>query len=178
MLKKILLAVLGVVVAILGYAWFRSPDMAISRELLIAASAETIFPFINDSQKANGWMPWTESDPGVKMVYSGPSAGVGSKSSWDSQGQMGTGEAVVIESIPNQSVKTQLTYTKPMAMSQLAEVSLSSQGDGTLVRWSVSGKMGFFFRLMGVFVNCDKMIGAEFEKGLANLKKQVESLPH
>ena len=120
-------------------------------------------------------MPWNESDPGFVMSFSGPEEGVGSKSSWDSKGQMGTGEALVVESIANQSVKTKLTYTKPFQMQQLAEISLSPTDSGTKVRWSVSGDKGFFFRLMGVFFNCDSMIGGEFEKGLSKLKKQAEA---
>lgn len=109
------------------------------------------------------------------MIYSGPPEGVGSKSNWDSNGQMVTGEAEVIESIPNQVVKTKLTYTRPMEMSQMAEVSLTPSADGqTLVKWSVSGKNTFIGRLMCVFINMDKMVGAQFEKGLTNLKKLVE----
>ena len=109
------------------------------------------------------------------MNYSGPEGGLHSKSSWDSKGRMGTGEALVVESIANQAVKTQLTYTRPFQMSQLAEISLSPVSGGTKVRWSVSGRSGFFFRLIGIFMDCDKMIGGEFEKGLLKLKTQVES---
>ena len=79
------------------------------------------------------------------------------------------------ESISNQSVKTQLTYTKPMAMSQLAEVSLTPVDGGTKVKWSVDGHNGFLFRLMGVIMNMDKSVGSEFEKGLAKLKIAAET---
>lgn len=88
---------------------------------------------------------------------------------------MGTGQAVVTESILNKSVVTQLTYTKPMVMTQLAEISLEPTAGDTRVKWSVDGHNGFFFRLMGIFINMDKMIGGEFEKGLAKLKVLVES---
>ncbi len=148
--------------------------MLISRELIIKAPADKIFPYINNSMKANQWMPWQETDPDVKMVFSGPEEGVGSKSSWNSEGQMGTGEALVVDSIPNQSVKTQLTYTRPMNMSQMAEVALIPQPDGTLVRWSVSGKSNFVCRLFGVFMNMEKMVGDQFDKGLQKLKTLTE----
>ena len=87
------------------------------------------------------------------MQYSGPEEGVGSKSSWDSKGKMGTGNAVVVESILNTSVKTQLTYSKPMEKSQLAEISLTPVPGGTKVKWSVDGHNAFVFRLMGALMN-------------------------
>ena len=175
MLKKsciILVALLG---AFLVYVALRPSEMRVSREIVAQATPEVIFPHINNSEKANAWMPWKDSDPEVKMSYSGPAEGVGSKSSWDSKGQMGTGEALVIESVANQVVKTQLTYTKPFQMSQLAEISLTPVDGGTKIKWSVSGHVGYFFRLLGVFMDCDKMVGNEFEKGLLNLKNRVET---
>lgn len=174
MLKPLLSLVLIAVAGLLLYAGFQSPEMHISREVTIKASPDAIFPYINNSKKANDWMPWKEQDPNLKMVFSGPEEGVGSKSSWNSTGQMGVGEALVVESVPNQVVKTQLTYTKPMEMSQLAEVSLTPAPDGTTVRWSVTGKNTFVGRLMCVFMNMDKMVGGEFEKGLNQLKAIVE----
>ncbi len=175
MFKKIGIGIALILGALALYAATKSPDMFVARDIVINASPEAIFPHINNSKKANDWMPWRESDPNVVMNYSGPEEGVGSKSSWDSNGQMGTGEALVIESIPNRSTKTQLTYTRPFHMSQIAEISLTPVPEGTKVTWSVSGQQNFLFRFFGIFMNCDKMIGGEFEKGLANLKKTVES---
>lgn len=166
--------------AIAGFLLFvaiQPADYTISREIVIAAPAEKIFPHINNSEKANAWMPWAEEDPNVKMNYSGPAEGVGSISSWDSPGKMGTGNAEVVESVQNQVVKTKLTYTKPMEMTQLAEISLSpTASGGTNVRWSVSGKNSFVGRIFCIFMNMDKLVGGMFEKGLARLKTSVENL--
>ncbi len=175
MFKKILITLVIAIGIFAIYVATRPSEMLIAREIVIKASPEVIFPYLNNSQKANGWMPWKDSDPGVVMNYAGPEEGVGSRSSWESEGQMGTGEALVVESVANHSVKTQLTYTKPFQMLQLAEISLAPVSGGTKVRWSVSGHNNFFFKLMGVFMNCDKMVGGEFEKGLLKLKAQVES---
>lgn len=168
---------IGLGVAIGGlclYVALQPPEFSIARELTINASAEALFPYINNSKKSYEWMPWREADPDAQMNYSGPEEGVGAKTTWDSNGQMGTGEALVVESIPNLSVKTQLTYTRPMNMSQMAEVSLTPTANGTVVRWSVSGHNTFLGRLMCVFLSMDKMVGGQFEKGLANLKALVE----
>jgi hypothetical protein len=174
MLKKILVALSLITAGLCIYAAVKPAHMSVSREVVLNASAETIFPYINNAQKADDWMPWKDSDPTVQMTYAGPAEGVGSKSTWDSKGDMGTGEALVTESIPNQTVKTQLTYTKPFQMTQMAEIALTPTEGGTKVRWTVSGQNPFFFRLMRIFINCDTMIGKEFEKGLAKLKSKVE----
>lgn len=175
MKTKILIGLVAVIGGFLIYVSTKSGEMFIARETVISAPAEVLFPHINNSKKADGWMPWVDSDPEVKMSYSGPEEGVGSKASWNSNGSMGTGEALVVESIANQAVKTQLNYTKPFQMSQLAEISLTPAPGGTKVRWTVSGQNNFFFRLIGVFMDCDKMIGGEFEKGLLKLKNRIES---
>jgi uncharacterized protein YndB with AHSA1/START domain len=175
MITKILI-VLGIVIAgLLIYAAAKPSGMFISRELLVKASPQVIFPFLNNSRKANEWMPWAEIDPKVTMSYAGPEEGVGSVSSWESTGQMGVGKAEVVESVANQRVKTRLTYTKPMAMSQLAEFSLNPTPEGTVVRWSVSGNTPFVGRLFCIFMSMDKMVGGQFDKGLTELKDKVES---
>jgi len=174
MLKKILGGMAVVILGIVAYAALQSADYQVSREIVVKASPEAVFPYINSSKKSNEWMPWAASDPEMKMTHSGPEEGVGSKSNWESKGKMGTGEAEIVESQPNQSVKTKLTYLKPMEMSQIAEVSLTPSAEGTLVRWSVAGRNDLIGRVVCLFMNMDKMVGGEFEKGLANLKRMVE----
>jgi hypothetical protein len=173
MFKKISIGIGIVITGILTLAALKSGEMHVSRELVIAATPEVLFPYINNSQKSYEWMPWAEGDSGIKINFSGPSEGVGSQSSWNGK-KMGVGSSEVVESVANQIVKTKLVYTKPFEMSQLAELSLTPATNGTLVKWSISGQNSFFFRLMGLFMNCDKMIGGEFEKGLNKLKSLTE----
>ena len=175
MIRKSLVALLVAMGVLSVYVALQPSKFVIARELKMNAAPDQIFPFINSSRKANEWMPWKDSDPSVQMSYSGPDEGVGSISTWEGNGQMGTGKAEVIESIAGKSVKTQLTYTKPMEMSQLAEISLAALPDGTLVRWSVTGENNFLGRFFCLFMNMDKMVGGEFEKGLAKLKGMVEA---
>jgi hypothetical protein len=123
------------------------------------------------------WMPWKETDPKVQMTYSGPEEGVGSISSWESPGQMGTGKAEVVGVVANQSVKTKITYTKPMQMSQDSEFVLTPVGETTQMTWKVSGKQPFIGRLMCTltFMNMDQYVGGMFEKGLNKLKTLAET---
>lgn len=177
MIKKILIG-LGLVLAVfVVIAALKPEDYVIERSVTINAKAEIIFPFIVSTKKTDQWMPWRETDPQVQMTFSGPDEGVGSTSSWDSPGQLGTGKAEVVGAIANQLVKTKITYTKPMVMSQDSEFILTPTGENTQMTWKVSGKQPFFARLMCtlMFMNMDKYVGGMFEKGLNKLKAMVEA---
>ncbi len=174
MRKKIGLGFLALVLAFLGYVAVQPEDYVVSRTITIDAPAEKIFPYLNNTELGEKWGPWTEVDPGAKMVRTGPAEGVGAKSSWDSTGQLGTGSATIVDSVPNERVGIRLEYTKPMNMNQYAEYLLQSDGRTSHVTWKVSGKNGFPGRVMCVFMNMDKMVGGMFEKGLSNLKTLAE----
>lgn len=163
-----------IVGGILIVAAMKPSQSNISRELVINAPPEVLFPYINNAKKSYEWMPWAEGDPGIEIKFSGPEEGVGSASSWVGK-EMGVGTSEVIESIPNQNVKTRLIYTKPHEMNQLAEMSLTPTSGGTLVKWSVNGHNGFMFRIVCIFMDIDKMVGDQFLKGLNKLKTLVEN---
>lgn len=172
-----ILAGLGLIFAVfVTIAALKPSEYLIKRDVMINAKPESIFPLLISMKNADTWMPWKESDPQVQNTYSGPEEGMGSISSWDSPGQMGTGKAEVVGVIPNQSVKTKITYTKPMEMNQDSEFILTPTGEGTQMTWIVTGNQPFFARLMCtfMFMNMDKYVGGMFEKGLNKLKLIVE----
>lgn len=177
MAKKIA-ALLGTILSIFVLVTaLKSEDYLIKREILIKGMPENIFPNLANTRMADKWMPWRETDPEVKMTYEGPEEGVGSISKWESSGQMGTGMAEVIAVSVNQSVKTKITYTKPMEMSQESDFELIPEGENTRMIWKVSGKQPFIPRLICTmtFMNMDKYVGGMFEKGLNNLKAIIEA---
>lgn len=177
--KKMGLVVLVLLAVVVLYAALKSPHYGVSREIVIEAPPQKIFPLVSSARACDEWMPWKQNDPGAVMNYSGPETGVGSKSTWDSKGEMGTGSAEVIESIPDRKVATRITFTKPMEMWQISEITLTPASAGamasTAVRWSVSGENSFIGRLMCIFVNMEKVVGPMFEKGLNNLKAKAEA---
>lgn len=173
---KIVGAVLLVAVGVVLVAAALKPsEYLVARELEILAKPSAVFPHLNDCKKTDGWMPWAEMDPAMKMTYEGPKQGVGAISKWDSTGGMGTGRAEVIESVPNQKVRTKITYEKPMKMEQVSEMTLTPTAKGTKVRWQVTGNNSYLGRVMCLFTDMDKMVGGMFEKGLGKLKATVES---
>ncbi len=174
MVKKIAAGLGGVLLLLIVYAALKSPDYKVMREITINAPAQKIFPYLNNSKMAEKWGPWLETDPGAKMVYSGPDAGVGSRTSWDSKGQLGTGSATITESVPNERVLIRLEYTKPMEMIQDSVYAIRPIGNQSIVSWSVTGKNSFMGRFMCMFFDMDKMVGSMFEKGLKNLKGLME----
>ena len=173
MLKKILLAVLVVVLLFLGYVAMQPGHYQLSREIKINASADKIFPYLNNSKLMQTWGPWHDMDPTVEMTMSGPSEGVGACTSWTSKGRMGVGKATITESAPNDHVTTLIEYTTPK-MVQTSSMTLRVDGNGTIATWTVQGEKNFISKIMCTFVSMDKMVGPMFEKGLSNLKSQVE----
>lgn len=176
MLKKILFGIGIVVAAVMLLLALQPAKYEVKRQITINAPAEKIFPFLNSSMKSQEWMPWKDGDSQMRLEFTGPDSGVGSSAKWDSPGSMGSGESVIIESVNNSKVVTELNYLKPIAMSQIAVMSLSPANNNmTTVTWSVSGRNSVMSRAMSVFRVMDSMIGKEFEKGLARLKSSVEA---
>jgi len=177
MLKKIALGVVALIVVIVGYAAIQPAEYEISRETTINAPAAKVFPYLNNSKLADQWGPWKEVDPAAKMGFSGPDAGVGSKTSWESDKQLGTGSATIVESVENERVGIQIEYTKPMPMTQDSLYLVKANGNQSVVTWKVTGRNNVVGRVMCLFMNMDKTVGGMFEKGLSNLKTLVESAP-
>lgn len=150
-------------------------EFTVSRQIKINAPAEEIFPNINELRKWEAWNPWGNLDPKCQMNYSGPSAGVGASYSWTGNNKIGAGRNTIIESRPNELVRFQLEFLKPMTATNTAEFIFQPEGRNTILTWTMSGKHNFPVKLFGLILNCDKMCGNQFEKGLAKIKSLVET---
>lgn len=163
-------AVFGLVVMVL-----RRPDeFRISRSTRIAADPASVFSQINDFRAWSAWSPWAKLDPAMYVEYDGPSRGLGAGYSWSGNSKVGQGSMRIIESKQNIRVGIQLEFFKPFRASNRTTFTLTPEPSGTKVSWVMEGKNKFLSKLMGVFMNLDKLIGADFERGLANLKVVVE----
>src|SRR5262245_54286760 len=118
MTLKIAMTLFAIIAFVLGYAALKAPEYQVSRQATINAPAEKVFPYLEHSKLAEKWSPWREVDPTAKVAYSGPDEGVGSRTSWTSSGQLGTGSATIVETVPNQRVGVKLEFTKPMVFEQ------------------------------------------------------------
>lgn len=175
MFKKIFIGLL-IVVAVLAFVISRQPDtFRIERSISVSAPAAAIFPHLEDPRKMNAWSPWMKLDPAMKQTYEGPAAGTGAISSWAGNNQVGEGRMTITETQPNELVRTKLEFFKPFKGVSTADFSLRSEGDQTVVTWSMYGPQTFIGKAMSLVMNCNKMVGQQFEKGLSDLKVLVES---
>jgi hypothetical protein len=175
MFLKILLILAAVVVVILLVAAFKSGDFRIVRSATLAAPPAVAFDYINDLHKWQEVSPWAKLDPAAKLTYEGPRAGPGASFAWDGNNKIGAGRMTVIDSRPAELVRFRLDFLKPMACTNTAEFTFQPVGGQTLVTWSMSGRNNFVGRVVCLFMNMDKVVGSEFEKGLANLKALAEA---
>ena len=162
-------------VAIVGFAALKPDAFEIRREAVIGAPPERVFALINDFANWPKWSPWQDLDPNMRQTLSGPPSGVGAVSNWEGNSKVGAGRTEITEVLPPSNIKMQLSMFRPMKAENQVEYMLSPVSGGTRVTWAMRGTNNIVGKIFSIFVDCDKMIGKDFEKGLANLKKLVES---
>ncbi len=174
MLKKILIGIVVIIVAFLVVVALQPSSFRVARSATIAALPDAVFPQVNELKKWAAWNPWEKLDPNMKLTYTGPESGTGASYSWIGNKDVGEGRMTITESKPNDSVKFKLEFFKPMAGTSDAEFTFKPQGNQTEVTWAMTGKNNFMAKAFCLFMDMDKMIGGQFEKGLADLKTIAE----
>ena len=173
---NIILFLIPLIIIVLLVLTSRQPaDFKITRSGSISAPASAIFPHVNNLQKWEAWSPWAKLDPNAKNSFEGPSEGVGAKMSWAGNNKVGVGSMTIMESRPDEFVQFKLEFQKPMQATNIAEFIFKPEGDQTAVTWTMSGTNNFMGKVMNLVMNCDKMVGGQFEKGLADLRAVVEA---
>lgn len=169
---------LGVaLMGLLAYAASRPDEFRVERRTRIAAPADQVWPHISELRAFNRWNPYERKDPLMKSAYSGAAAGVGSRYDWDSD-KVGSGSLEITGQQLGRAVQMKLDFLKPFEAHNHAEFALQPLPDGaTEVRWTMRGPASFLSKLMGVFVDMDKMVGRDFEDGLQHLRQLVEGRP-
>ena len=158
---------------LLVYAAFRPKTFLLQRSAVIEAPADRLFALIHDLKAFNSWNPFAKMDSDLKVQYDSVTQGNGAAYSWNGA-KAGVGRMQVTESVPSQRVTMSLDFTKPMEAHNTVVFSLRPQGAGTQVTWAMSGNMPYMHRLMTIFFSMDKMVGTQFEQGLASLKLLAE----
>jgi hypothetical protein len=174
MINTILIVVAVVVVLFIVVVALRPSDFRVTRSATISAPAEDVFAQVNDLHKWEAWSPWARLDPAAKQSYAGPPAGTGASFSWAGNNKIGEGSMTITESRPAELVRFRLDFLKPFKGTNIAEFTFKADADQTAVNWSMTGKYNFMAKAVGLFINCDKMIGCQFDKGLATLKSLAE----
>lgn len=174
LIKRVFVVLAALIVLLIGLSFLLPETAQVSRSVTINAPPQAVFPFVNSLQETEKWSPWLIRDPETKLSYSGPNAGIGNTLSWSSDHrQVGSGTQQIIESVENQLVRTALDFG-PMGTATASFV-LEPDDEGTRVTWGFDTKLGLnpMSRWMGLMM--DDWVGADYERGLENLKVLVES---
>jgi uncharacterized protein YndB with AHSA1/START domain len=174
MLKKIFLTLVALIVLFVVVVAMQPAAYRVERSTKIAAPPATVFPLVNDFHRWDSWSPWAKLDPGMKTTFEGPAAGAGAIYKWIGNKDVGEGQMTLLESKPNELVRIKLDFLKPFKDTSTTEFTFKPAGDQTEVAWSMSGDRNFFAKAVCMFMNMDKMVGGDFEKGLAKIKSEAE----
>ena|SRR5438105_738947 len=169
------LIVVAVVVMALGAVVVMQPsEFRVARTATIAAPAPAVFNQVNDFHNWAAWNPWATLDPGMKQTYEGAPAGTGAIYTWAGNRQVGEGRMTLTESRPSDLIRIRLEFLKPLAAISTAEFTFKPEGKQTVVTWSMVGRNNFMAKAVHLVMNIDRMIGGNFEQGLARMKAVVE----
>jgi hypothetical protein len=174
MLVKILIAVVVVLLGLVAFIATQPGESQVARSATFAAPAPAVFAQVNELKKWEAWSPWAKKDPQAKSSYAGPAAGAGASMSWAGNKEVGEGRMTIVESSPNALVRFKLEFFKPFAATNTAEFSFKEEGGRTALTWSMRGQNNFIGKAMCLVFDMDKMVGGDFEAGLAGIKAIVE----
>lgn len=169
------LALVVVIAGALILAATRPDSFHVQRSTTIKATPEKIFSFIHDFDRWPAWSPYEKRDPAMKRQRSGPGAGKGAVYAWEGNNDVGAGRMEIVETVPPSSVVIKLDFTRPFEAHNTVEFTMAPASDATNVTWAMQGPQPYLAKLIGLFIDMDRMVGGDFEAGLASLKSAAES---
>ncbi len=174
MFKKIALVTVVPIGALLVLAAIQPDTFYVQRSASINASPEKIFPLINTMRSGEVWSPYYKKDPAMQGVYSGPESGKGAAFEFDGNKEVGKGRVTIIDSESPSKVVMQLDMRDPFEAHNVVEFTLEPTGDATQVTWAMQGRLPYLAKVVHLVLDMDRMVGKDFETGLANLKALSE----
>jgi uncharacterized protein YndB with AHSA1/START domain len=175
MLKKILLVLLAAIAAMLLYAATKPDTFHVMRKTMIAAPPEKIYPMINDFHHWSEWSPWEKLDPAMTRTFEGPESGTGAIYAWRGNQDVGEGRMEIVDSTAPEKIVIKLDFIAPIEGHNTAEFVLRHAPSGkTEVIWLMHGPSPYMTKVMDTLIGMDRMIGKDFETGLANMKTIAE----
>ncbi len=175
MVINILVAALVIAVVFVMMVFLQPAEFKVTRSATFVVPPEVVFAQVNNLRKWEAWSPWAKLDPNAKKTYTGPGSGVGAAYAWSGNNKVGTGRMTITESSPYDLVRFQLEFLKPFKAAHIAEFTFKAEGHQTTATWSMSGENNFMGKAMNLILNCEKVVGRQFEQGLARMKSLVEA---
>ena len=174
MIKTIAIVIAALIAGVLIFAATKPDTFRVQRSASIKAPPEKVFALINDFKRWDAWSPWEKKDPAMKRTFGAATSGKGAVYAWEGNSDVGKGRMEIAESSPPSKVAIKLDFLMPFEAHNLVEFTLEPKGDFTNVTWAMQGDTPYFAKIIHVFINMDKMVGNDFEAGLANLKAVSE----
>jgi uncharacterized protein YndB with AHSA1/START domain len=174
MWKTLVIAIVVLIAGVLLFATMQPDSFDVQRSATIKAPPEKIYPLIADFHRWPTWSPWEKLDPAMRRTVSGAPSGKGAVYAWEGNSDVGAGRMEILDTAAPNKVTIKLDFLKPFESHNTTEFTLQPQGDTTQVIWNMHGPAPYVSKVMGIFVSMDKMIGKDFETGLANLKAAAE----
>lgn len=171
---KILAIVVIIIIVLVVIVVLQPGDFRVARSTLVSAPPTAVFAQVNDFHKWNAWNPWGKIDPSMKQTYEGAPAGPGAVYTWTGNKEVGAGRMTITDSRPSDLIRVKLEFFKPFAATNTAEFTFVPEGNQTRVTWSMFGEKNFMAKAVHLVMSMDKMIGGQFEKGLADMKTAAE----
>jgi len=173
-LLYIVVILLAVALAMVTFASARPNDFSVKRSAEIKAAPDKIFALINDFRQWPKWSPWERLDPNLKRTLSGAESGRGSVYEWEGDKKVGAGRMEILDSVPPSRIDIKLSFLKPFKAENRTVFTITPVGGTSQVLWEMTGTSNLTFKIMGMFMSMDKMVGRDFEKGLAAMKAEAE----
>ncbi len=174
MLKVVLLTLAVPVAVVLVLAAMKPDSFRVQRVASIKAPPDRIFPLVNDFNRWRAWSPYENKDPAMTRRLSGAAAGKGAVYEWSGNNEVGKGRMEIADAAAPSRVVLKLDFVEPFEAHNVVEFTILPQGDATEVRWDMRGPTPYLAKIVHLFVDMDRMVGRDFEAGLANLKALAE----
>lgn len=163
--------VVAIVAVAIAFIATRPAEFAIQRSRWIAAPPERIFPHLSDLRAWAGWSPWEGLDPNTQRTFGAASTGVGATYHWSGDRRVGEGEMTITEVRPSTLLGLTIRFIRPFQATNHVTFELTPENEGTTVTWTMRGRNGFLGKLMGLIINCDRLVGGQFTLGLEKLSQ-------
>jgi uncharacterized protein YndB with AHSA1/START domain len=175
MLIKVFIAIAVILILFAIIVALQPSSFQVARSTSISAPPAAVFAQVNDFHRWEAWNPWWKIDPAMKQTYEGAPAGTGAVYTWAGNNEVGVGRMTITDSRPSDLIRMRLEFFKPFAATNQSEFTFNPEGDQTMVTWSMTGNNNFIAKAVHLFMNMDKMVGGQFEKGLAQMKAAAEA---
>jgi hypothetical protein len=174
-LKKILAAVGAIVALLVAFIATRPSNFKIERSTVVGAQPTAVYAQLADFERWSAWSPWEKLDPAMKRELTGTPGTVGHAYHWSGNDEVGEGRMTITALAPFERVEIRLEFLKPWEATNATTFLVKPEGSGSRVTWAMSGTNGFVMKAMGLVMNMDELVGADFERGLHGLQAIVEA---